>query len=414
MHPFEVLEQVEQARGKNAKIATLKEGAEQSPMLTQFLARALHPYVHFGFTRAPERNMARSLYKRHAAKEIDMVSFRDLLDRLGHRIISGNAAKAEVEDFFRDLGDRDYKWAGRILTQNLRIGLDGEILKIWPDLVPQFKVMLSHPFHKFKGERVFPRLVSPKLDGVRVVAIHRDGEVTLQTREGRPVTSLPHIAQAIGRLPDGVYDGEAYWHQKVVSEGFNKFVGLVTCDEPHAMFASVEYHMFDALTLEEWDSQKCARPFRERYYEVQRLCANVITVAVPHRLCHTEDEVSDALAEFLSQGYEGAMDKDPEGCYEWRRSMASLKHKNFIDAEFTCVGHFAGEGKRAGTVGGLIFEIEDGTTFKVGSGFTDEDLQAIAANPLAFPGRSATIKYYEDPGHGVPRWPVFKAWRKGY
>jgi DNA ligase-1 len=70
-------------------------------------------------------------------------------------------------------------------------------------------------------------------------------------------------------------------------------------------------------------------------------------------------------------GGEGVMIKDPNSPYENKRSNFLLKVKKFDDAEATVIGHEKGTGRCSGMLGALRVVGDDGTEFKIGSGFND-------------------------------------------
>jgi len=70
-------------------------------------------------------------------------------------------------------------------------------------------------------------------------------------------------------------------------------------------------------------------------------------------------------------GGEGVMLRHPDSLYEERRSKQLLKVKKFEDAEATIIGHEPGTGRLAGLMGAIRVREDDGTEFKIGSGFND-------------------------------------------
>lgn len=69
---------------------------------------------------------------------------------------------------------------------------------------------------------------------------------------------------------------------------------------------------------------------------------------------------------------EGMMIRDPNSFYEGRRSDTLLKVKKFDDAEATVIGHNKGTGRCSAMLGALVMREDDGTEFKIGSGFNDQ------------------------------------------
>jgi DNA ligase-1 len=71
------------------------------------------------------------------------------------------------------------------------------------------------------------------------------------------------------------------------------------------------------------------------------------------------------------EGGEGVMLRKPDSVYEHKRSNKLLKVKKFEDAEATIIGHEKGTGRLTGLLGALRVKEDDGTEFKIGSGFND-------------------------------------------
>jgi DNA ligase-1 len=64
--------------------------------------------------------------------------------------------------------------------------------------------------------------------------------------------------------------------------------------------------------------------------------------------------------------------------------------------------HLAGSGRHKGRLGALLVELPDGTTFSVGTGFSDAERKAPP--PV---GSQITFRYQELSDGGVPRFPSF-------
>jgi DNA ligase-1 len=101
-------------------------------------------------------------------------------------------------------------------------------------------------------------------------------------------------------------------------------------------------------------------------------------------------------------GGEGLIVREPDALYTGGRSTEILKVKDFQDAEAVVVGHLPGQGRNLGRLGALLVELPDGTRFKIGSGFRDEE----RANPPPI-GEVITFKYFGYHQSGLPRFPSF-------
>lgn len=92
--------------------------------------------------------------------------------------------------------------------------------------------------------------------------------------------------------------------------------------------------------------------------------------------------------------------------YESGRSMTLLKIKSFHDSEARVLKHLEGSGRHKGRLGALFVEMADGTTFSVGTGFSDAERE----NPPTL-GSFVTFRYQELTEGGVPRFPSYVSLR---
>jgi DNA ligase-1 len=75
-------------------------------------------------------------------------------------------------------------------------------------------------------------------------------------------------------------------------------------------------------------------------------------------------------------GGEGLMMRRAGSRYESGRSTTLLKVKSFMDSEARVLKHLEGAGRHKGRLGALFVEMEDGTTFSVGTGFSDAERES--------------------------------------
>lgn len=265
----------------------------------------------------------------------------------------------------------------------------------------------------------FPRLASPKLDGIRCIVI--DG-VAL-SRSLKPIPNA-HIQACIGRPEYNGLDGELIVGDPTSPTCYrDSNSGVMSRDgEPDFTF-----HVFDRI-----DS---GDPFEVRLMSLFLLDLPYVSV-VPHFVVSSMEELDEREAQWLELGYEGVMLRDPGGRYKHGRSTAKegilLKVKRFTDAEYEVVGfeermHNANEAKRnalghiersshkenkvgRGDLGALMLKHPNGT-FTCGTGFTDADRAEIWANQGQYLGRLAKVKSFEIGVKDLPRFPVWLGWR---
>ena len=229
--------------------------------------------------------------------------------------------------------------------------------------------------------------VSEKFDGVRA---RWDG-TRLISRGGNAFAAPAWFTDGFPATP---LDGELW-----VGRGrFAETVSIVTRATPHEGWRKVRYRVFDLPS---------AKTFERRLRELR---AVVAAAASPYLALVRQHKVRDHAAlmakldAVTDAGGEGLMLRRARSRYRGGRSADLLKLKKFDDAEARVVAHNPGKGKFAGVMGSITVEADDGTRFKIGSGFTD----AQRRDPPP-PGSRVTFRHHGHTVNGLPRFPVF--WR---
>lgn len=273
------------------------------------------------------------------------------------------------------------------------------------------KPMLAHHYKDYKDELKYPVYVQPKLDGIRCLATPEG----LFTRKGEPINSCPHIWEVIEPLIkeyDVIFDGELYNHE--LKDDFNEIQSLVTrkhIDDKQALKIErfVEYHIYDL---------RCEGIFSERLNRLNGMKRDISSKApiawVPTKKVKEPEYLDDMYDFFLEDGYEGQMVRsDVE--YEFKRTKALLKRKEFIDEEFRIKSIHEGKGNRSGMAGYAILELDKHRVFSAAFMGTNVYRKKLLAEKKQYVGEFATVKYFRRTPAGVPRFPVIKAIRpKGY
>jgi DNA ligase-1 len=244
-------------------------------------------------------------------------------------------------------------------------------------------------------------VVQPKLDGFRCLArkVTAD-EVTLESREGKPITTMPHIVADLVELMvvGEVWDGELYIH----GEKFQKIASLIKKNQKGS--EGVKYHVYDNPTHSD-------KPFYKRISQIsgggkwQKY--STLNMVWPRAVLNV-DEMHELQREYIGAGYEGAMLRHGDAGYEFgKRSQSLLKVKTFKDAEFEIVNCREGKGKSAGTCV-FICKAPSGAEFEVYAPGTVEEKAQIWKNRKKYMGKKLTVKYQEmsTSEKPVPRFPV--------
>lgn len=228
--------------------------------------------------------------------------------------------------------------------------------------------------------------MSEKLDGVRA---YWDGEAFV-SRLGNRFFAPDWFVED---LPADTLDGELWVDRKK----FSKTISIVRSGAAGQEWKDVRYVIFDAPNAKGGFEERIAHAKKV----IERAAAPHANV-LDHVQCEGFEHLKEELARVEALGGEGLMLRRPGSKYEIGRSQSLLKVKTFHDTEARVIDHAPGAGKHKGRLGALVCQLPDGTTFNVGTGFTDAERQ----NPPKI-GSVITFRYQELTDDGVPRFPSY-------
>jgi DNA ligase-1 len=261
-----------------------------------------------------------------------------------------------------------------------------------------FKPMLAHDFNDHKNKIKYPVYSQPKLDGIRCI-VRADG---MWSRNGKKIISAPHVYEALRPLfeinPNLIFDGELYADK--FANDFNAICSLVKKTKPtvsdlNESKEKIEYHIYDLPS--------CNKNFVERTFELSSMLLPKCCIKVETTKCGHEIDILALYEMYITMGYEGQMVRLNEK-YENKRSKSLLKHKSFIDEEYTILAVIEGNGNLTGKVGKLQFEI-NGKPFESAVNGDWEYIEHLWKSREGLVGKTATVKYFELTEDGIPRFP---------
>ena len=235
-------------------------------------------------------------------------------------------------------------------------------------------------------EEVTGWVMSEKLDGIRG---YWDGRQLL-TRKGRPLNPPPWF---IKNFPPFELDGEL-WSKR----GDFEFIQSTVLDKhPGEGWRKITYNIFEVPNEKGGFLLRLNRA--KEWFEIHR---NTHVRFIPQIRVADRSDLDEFLNEVESKGGEGVIVKDPAKAYHSGRSAYVLKVKRFKDMEGLVIGVNKGKGKYESMMGSLTLKLEDGTVFKLGTGFTDR----LRKNP-PLPGAVVTFKYNGLTKNGIPKFASF-------
>ena len=431
---IDILEELEATAGSLAKREILDANAK-NPLLKQAFVAAGDPYTVYyvnKFKMPPARDVKDPLW---IADDVIVEAFLKFINEmLASRVLTGNSAKTAITERFARMTELQQKWCTRIILKNMRCGVQSTVNKVWPGAIKTFDVALAETLKSdfVKGEGIkllepvrYPVRVEPKLDGLRCVAIKKDGKVTFFTRNGTELDSMPKIKEALeeAKIDNIVLDGEgmaADWNESA----------SVMMSKTQKDDSNLVYNVFDAMPLADWVAQECNIPYIERsklVLEVVLACVDFTQNAtprvrqVPHIMAQNESELKTYFKRCMDDGFEGVMLKTLDTPYKFKRSDNIMKLKPCVTYEGVIVGHYEGRRgtKREGLFGGFEVVLPNGVITRIGGGFNDAlkaDVQL--QGPDTFLGKIVEIEAQPDPltkdgltVDGKARFPVFTRFR---
>lgn len=242
-------------------------------------------------------------------------------------------------------------------------------------------------------------LVSEKYDGVRALW---DGKI-LRFRSGRTITAPEWFTAKLPRTP---LDGELW----LARGEFDMLSGIVRRTKPMSdEWKRVNYLVFELppLTIKAsgTDNLVPKNTFAQRAERLQQI---VQAAAWPQLQLVEQFKISDEaalktkLAEVVKTRGEGLVLHRADAAYTIGRSPVLLKLKPQLDEEALVTALVPGKGKYTGMLGALQVETPEGTRFKLGTGFSDEQRK----NPPPV-GSTVTYTYRDKTPLGVPRFASF-------
>lgn len=263
--------------------------------------------------------------------------------------------KACVKDFTIGVGVKTYNKAAK------QLGL--------PE-VPFYDTMRVSSVAESKINYTAGAFVGLKKDGVNAT-IERNS--LIMSRNGQ-VIMLPHLEQILHKYTQShVFFGELVSTTRQSSSGLvNSAIksGLDTKLPVH----NLAIHIFDVLSVEEYESRNFKTPFKERIKLAEALVAEInheLVKFVDQTIVYSQDEATKHYEMALELGEEGVIINDPDGLFMIDRSKHRARMKAELTAEVRIIGTTI-HNKHSDWVGSLKITSEDGVVSDVGSGLTEQ------------------------------------------
>lgn len=393
-----IINQIKTTNSRNEKEAILKQH-KNNQTLRKVLDAALNPYIVFGIG---EKKLKKFINKATGKEN----KFNDLFEVIEYLKVHNTGTDHDVKivaEFLNAQYDEELKeFYKEIITKTLKIGVTAKSINkaFGEKFIPEFNVMLAKKFedeeHKVKGKEF---VITEKLDGMRIIMIVENGNLTFFSRQGQPITGLVEIARDAVFLPDNVYDGELlianaddYKDREVLQE-------TLKIARKDGEKRGLVLHLFDMIPINEFKEGESKATYRKRKEElvsiIEKLNSPYIKVVPNLYVGKDLDVIPKLLEEINRKGKEGLILNISDGKYQCKRTDVLLKIKTMNTMDCRIIGFEEGTGKYEGVLGALLLDYK-GYELRCGSGFTDEDRKEIWDNKEKYLGKIAEIQYFRE------------------
>lgn len=433
---FAAIEDIAAVPGKNIKESLVSKHLPNDTF-RRVLTYALSPDMTFGVSKSTLEKAHEKAEEIRTEEEKNQNAGRldlgdehvwEILDQLANRKLTGNDAIYEMACIFVNSTEIVSALFGRIVLKDLRAGFSASTVnKAEPGTIVTFDCMLAH---KYQDSRVktFPQFVEPKLDGVRTIAFVSEMGAKFFSRSGKEFLNYGAIGDALVETLKEYYLSRALPSRPIAidgevvdSESFKSTVS--TMRKKGVQAEGAVFNAFDVVPQSIFkDSEKKGSDKHGNYLDRRALLGKIISAVPSDRvnmissyMVKSHSEIEYYYEIFQNNGLEGAIVKHPNGLYHRRRNHDWMKIKAEESVELLVVDYFEGEGKIAGSLGGLVGDFK-GTEVRVGGGFSDALRQSLWDRLIknksdSAMGRLMEVAYHEVTPDGSLRHPRFVKFR---
>ncbi|KVE35692.1 ATP-dependent DNA ligase [Burkholderia sp. BDU5] len=256
-----------------------------------------------------------------------------------------------------------------------------------------------------------------KYDGCNAIVKVTPSGFDIRSRTDERVRSCDHIGVNVkALLSKRLERGESYAVLGEVWRTLTPFADISGMYRRHNAEPTLQFVVFDMLTLDEFENGASFRRFEDRYNALFPYFRGFHPLD-PVRLCETYmpgsygEPVSLATHLVKQGGYDGAILRDPDGL--WTAGSGTdgeiIKVKAAETYDLRVVGVEEGKGKYKGTLGALVCQGPKGHV-KV-SGMTDAQRDEWWADPTKIVGQIVEVQCLGFTNMGSLREPRFKGVR---
>ncbi|ENL1756305.1 hypothetical protein AB4U81_003652 [Salmonella enterica] len=396
---LEIIQNLRDTKGTNAKKAVLTEAFRTNPELVDFLQYVYDPMRSYYRTQFNLNAFPRML-SRGVVGSWDQVY--DVLDMMSERRIGGMKADQELAKAATNIHPDYHTLIQIILDRDIKAGIaEKGINAAFNAAGGTGRLINILPYHRYDNMTIdllktmdFKRGVFSQLksDGMFANIICRYGkDPEIRSRSGSLIAggSVDNLSLVFKDIIYGAGIGESVFHGELLvidlktntvlprAIGNGKLNSVIQTGEPLEDRYRVIYRVWDVVPYDKWfNAERVDTPYERRFDIIQQLFDedDGLVQVQETRVVHSFEEAVDHFKDALARGEEGTICKSADMPWEDGTSSEGLKLKMEVECDLEIVGFNEGDkkGKHARTFGSLLCKTSDGLLVVGVSGISDE------------------------------------------
>lgn len=367
------------------------------------------------------------------------------LSLISDRKVTGGDAIKYLKEILMICEPDDAYIIERIIEKDCKIGYGTRMInKVFPDLIEKTGYMGCKSYSKELIHKLLSKGTAysqEKMDGRYLNAVIQGGEVTNESRQGEPtILDSPFFLTELAQLPDCVLNGELtmegvprYESNGIIASLISIANKKINGEDPTKDIAKLEAkHMpyytalklirftaWDMLTLDEYFTRKCTRPYGVRLKALEELFSRGFNslFVVETRFVSSIEQVMEHFDEVVARDGEGTVVKSMDGVWADTKPSYQIKVKKEINLDLRVVGfNYGTKGtKNEFLISSLNVESEDGLLKTKPQGLDEDEMEYVTDNQEDLVGKIVEIKCsglsQDSNGNYSTLHPVFKMFR---
>lgn len=412
----QILDEIAAEPSTNQKMVILSK-YKDNELLKRVIYLAHSKRVKFYIKQIPE-------YK-FLGKIFDLEEALHELNNFSNRVLTGSEAVFHLSYILSSVLPDDAYVLERIIDKDLKIGMNGNVNKVFPKLIEETPYMGAKPFDiqlardLFKGgKNVY---CDVKMDGRYNNAIIRKGEVELESRSGEPVILDAKFVRELSQFPDCVLNGElTIWGiERYKANGIIRSLIDITSKQSSRSDSennkriqafegendmsfkealdSIIYTVWDMITVDEYFDQKSDRPYEERWNDLLKewIKINSKRISPVEKIeAKSYDEALIYFQECLERGLEGCILKAKDGKWKDGKPKWQIKMKMEMDIDLQIIDfNYGTKGtKNENVISSIICQSSDKLLKTVPAGMSEKMMDDVTKNIEEWRGKIITVK----------------------